>query len=196
MLIGCCYNTATDFCSHASDITKIDPDRLVQTIQHLMMTGLIEDKAAEDIDAPDTPAGPSAGTIPTGPIPESTGSIPANTGANSGSLNSAKSLDFLLNGLTGRKRRSVRNRRQFEDIRGPEDDKEEPNNGARSLNLMSLMGGMGGMGNMGGLGGMNQMGQFGMNPMGLNGAGMNPLMASLGGGASGTTGEIGAKMGG
>jgi len=58
---------------------------------------------------------------------------------------------------------------------------------------------MGGMGNMGGMG-MNPMGQFGMNPigmnqLGMNGAGMNPLMASLGG-ASGATGENGAKMGG
>jgi hypothetical protein len=174
MLIGCCYNVGTSYCSHPSDITKIEPKRLVDTISQLMMTGLIGDQMAEDMGAEE-----SETTAPVPPTGMNTGSIPGTqagaTGAQSGKLGRANSLEFLLNGLTGRRRRSIgkkrpnRKRRQFEDIKGPED------NGSRSTNLLNMfgMGGMNPMGGMNNMGSMNQMGA--MNQMGFNNMGTNPI---------------------
>ncbi|CAG5095168.1 Oidioi.mRNA.OKI2018_I69.XSR.g14062.t1.cds [Oikopleura dioica] len=64
MLIGCCYNPASSTCTHPTDLTKIDPQKLVATATWMLTYDRTTGEDATTTQAPTTTAAPVGGGLP------------------------------------------------------------------------------------------------------------------------------------
>lgn len=101
MMIGCCWSGLKTRCTHPTDLTKIQPQKLIATATWMLTTMGTEETTTLPVTTT-VATNNNAGPLPVGLPP----GIPG-TESRSGAAADVGSLDDLFAGLTGRRKRST-----------------------------------------------------------------------------------------